>query len=560
MKRFTLPNVAKFARHVASSEKKHRATADRQVSAAPNRSTTNNGGVTTLEMWRESMFSTLDNRQYGYKMSQLLTAQIQFPSSSANHVGEVAAAVSEITRAAKEGTSAAEVVSAIKTITSRSSSDLLASPRFVSSAMHGLLTCLRFDDGPRSVGDLPFFYAGRALKKGIMNDELWSDVMCAVALLGVSQKMFDLWQEQLFQFYGVPLNTVMGCENSTGQPLADTDADVEGDDALAAGGEDFDVVGSETQQTERHVKPLIPFKAMNAMLSWASHAKDMERAMKLYHVSKTHGVAGLVHNGALDPALLCRLAVKVIASARNNSFDGGIKERMVKEVRSLVPSETLLGNTDWGVLNDLIAGLSFSAALTLVKLASQHRGGDESVPFFIWVGLLRKAAMKRCVAEAEQLFLFIRKRYRTSSEEKGELVEVMMRMHASQRPPDFTSALSIFIDHVASSPEGEPTVAASPVHYKLLIQAADSRNAAAMIFLEGCAKGVPHENSTFSSLFSQNPSSSMSSLSRKLPRDYSSSSLDSQLRIPADSDAHVRREEALRYRGKAPVDSTSEVR
>jgi hypothetical protein len=516
-----------------------------------------------VRQWKDCMFSLLDHRQTLHKVAEVMTSALSTSLSSSGSVGENVcdAEAVHVANVARRGKSAAEIVSAVRKAAAADPDRLLRSPAFVSSSIHALLSSLRFAGAARIVGDLPFFFAGRALRNGIMNDELWSDVMLSVALLNVTDKLFDLWQEQLYRHYDVPFEGTVVEGISTSGAQSD-----EGENADLTVGDDFEVIGISDSDAAtsfvvgEHQKPLIPFKAAHAMLSWAANAKDMERAMKVYHIAKVHGVQDLIQDGQLNAVALCQLAVKVVASARKTQFDGGIRKKMVAEIQAVAPAQVLLQDVSWGALNDLLVGLSFSSALTLVKLASERRGGDANVPFYVWAALLRIAAKSRNIAEAEQLFLFLRKRFTLSADDKGELLDVMMRMHASHPPPDFVSALSLFMDHVVSTPDGEPSLAITAEHYKLLIRAADSRNAAALMFLEGCARGLPHDAEAFSSLFSRNPGSSISALSRKLPRDYSSSALDSQIKIPADSDAHVRREEALRFRGKPNVDSTSEVR
>lgn len=80
-----------------------------------------------------------------------------------------------------------------------------------------------------------------------------------------------------------------------------------------------------------------------------------------------------------------------------------------------------------------------------------------------------------------------------------------------------------------------------------------------MNFLEGCADGVGYDHTTFELLLNSNPFKTMAYLTHKLPNDYPASSLDAQLRLPANVDAHLRREEALRARNKPLYDSTGDV-
>lgn len=67
------------------------------------------------------------------------------------------------------------------------------------------------------------------------------------------------------------------------------------------------------------------------------------------------------------------------------------------------------------------------------------------------------------------------------------------------------------------------------------------------------------DHTTFELLLNAHPFKTMASLTQKLPHDYPASSLDAQLRLPANVDAHLRREEALRARSKPLYDSTGDV-
>lgn len=101
--------------------------------------------------------------------------------------------------------------------------------------------------------------------------------------------------------------------------------------------------------------------------------------------------------------------------------------------------------------------------------------------------------------------------------------------------------------------------AADDTLYSLLIRSADSRNASMMYFLEACADGMTLSVELFESLFgSHSHQTSLRSLQKRLPHDYTSSKLDSLIRIPTNIDAHLRREEAQREAGQPVVDSTGE--
>ncbi|CCW66591.1 unnamed protein product [Phytomonas sp. Hart1] len=337
------------------------------------------------------------------------------------------------------------------------------------------------------------------------------------------------------------------------------------------------------------LKAPLPYRCVYAVLAWCVRSHDIERCLRYFHEANARGLicdypiskhlkegddrgftssfsSLLRHPGSLTTKstnpliqkLQLNLLVKLMSTAKSIRMDGGLKAIVVDDVKRLIDSSVLF-RSSWGVLNDLVSGLSVRSAMQLVKICSSlHAAGDSAVPFNVWTSLLRRCAREYLLDEAASLFLFIRKQFALRKPEKRELVEIMMRMYATLPTPDFSSVIEIFFEHVLNTPKGEPAVAADCALYNLLIKAADSRNAAMMIFLEGCATGVGMDVETFENLLSSHSFSSVSSLSRKLPYDYVSTKLDTQLRIPANVDAHLRREEAQRARGKAVHDSTGD--
>lgn len=244
------------------------------------------------------------------------------------------------------------------------------------------------------------------------------------------------------------------------------------------------------------------------------------------------------------------------------------------------------------------------------KQREKRQQDPGEVPFFIWASLLRRCARDHLIDEAEALFSFIQAcRASISAKEKKELVTIMVRMYATLSPPDTSDALHVFLEHilrgerVASTAEDKkrnaaggpmntgaqetitqeedekasstahPSPASTPPHqggsssaeadeslYSLLIRSADSRNASMMYFLEACAEGISLSEEVFDSLFgSYSYQSSLRSLQKRLPHDYTASKFDTLLRIPTNIDAHLRREEAQREAGQPVVDSTGEA-
>ncbi|CAM37595.1 conserved hypothetical protein [Leishmania braziliensis MHOM/BR/75/M2904] len=360
----------------------------------------------------------------------------------------------------------------------------------------------------------------------------------------------------------------------------------------------------------------VPYQAAHAVLAWCAQSREMERALNYFNVVNQRGVTlhtttmphvslpselaeGFTRAGCLSSPstrtplqqLQLALLVKLMASTKSIKMDGGLRALVVRDVQRQVTPDVLY-TAPWGVINDLISGLSVASAMQLLRQCSsfsaaaavsstttkkrnpsEDRAGDgeaavgsavkdrgrREIPFFVWASLLRRCCREHLQDEAESLFLFLRKQFPITAPEKRELIEIMMRMYTTMHPADFPSAMDVFLQHVLRTPEGEPKVEPDAVLYGLLIKSADSRNAAMMVFLEACAAGVALTEEVFEALMSSTQYKRLAWLSRKLPHDYAASSLDAQLKIPANADAHLRREEALRARGKPLYDSTGDV-
>ncbi|KAG5468229.1 hypothetical protein LSCM1_02206 [Leishmania martiniquensis] len=338
----------------------------------------------------------------------------------------------------------------------------------------------------------------------------------------------------------------------------------------------------------------VPYQAVHAVLASCAHSREMERALNYFKIVNQRGVT--VHattsphvsspsqlasdfgepgcltspsKHTLVQQLQLALLVKLMASTKSIKMDGGLRSLVVRDVQRQVSPEVLY-NAPWGVINDLMAGLSVPSAMQLLRRCSSSSApvagdgqaksrGRRDIPFFVWASLLRRCCREHLQDDAESLFVFLRKKFSMTSLEKRELIEIMMRMYTTMQPPDFPSAVDVFLQHVIRTPEGEPKVKPDAVLYELLVKSADSRNAAMMVFLEACAAGVALTEELFEALMGSTQHKTVASLSRKLPCDYAASSLDAQLKIPANVDAHLRREEALRARGKPLYDSTGDA-
>ncbi|CCW60591.1 unnamed protein product [Phytomonas sp. EM1] len=390
---------------------------------------------------------------------------------------------------------------------------------------------------------------------------LWGDFMELCALTDVAPALMDLWWKKLCDFCDP-----VGPPHETENPL----------DVAPT------TIAAEATPLPRAFKGSLPYRGVYAALAWCVRNHDLERCLRYFHEANARGLTGdypastgvhgdvafsLRSPGSLtrrsvDPAiqrLQLRLLVKLMATVKSIPMDGGVKNLVVADVQRLIDAAVLF-HAPWGVINDFLSGLSVRSAMRLVRrCASVHPTGDAAVPFSVWASLLRRCARAHHLDEANSLFLFLRKRFALTGGEKRELVEIVMRMYATLPTPDFASTMSIFLEHVRRTPKGEPAVAADRGLYNLLIQAADSRNAAMMVFLEAAAAGVGMDFATFETLLGGHPFRGVAGLSRRLPHDYASTRFDAQLRIPADADAHLRREEARRARGKAIYDSTGDT-
>lgn len=385
------------------------------------------------------------------------------------------------------------------------------------------------DHSNKTAGDAVFYYFGHAIKtrgESFVTEQMWGALFVACAVMEVVGKIVDQWWDLL----------VKTCDDFS-SPL--------------------------------------PYAAVHGALTWCSANRDVERVMRFFQTANSKGVVirtdeGLQHvikSGGLTEqsgekiVQMCqlKLMVKLIVTVKSIKMDGGLRSLVIKDIRRLIERD-LLRSAPWGVINDLLGGLSMPSAMQLLKFRSlADPEKDGAIPFTLWASLLRRCARDHHIDQAEAVFLFIRKRFQLTGEQKAELVEIMMRMFATLPQGDFASAMSLFLEHVLRHPSGEPPVRPNATMYNLLIRAGDTRNASMMTFLEACAAGVEVNEETFDVVMSSNRYATLASLSRKLPHDYHASKLDEQLHIPAQVDAHLRREEAQKFRGKELVDSTGEV-
>lgn len=381
------------------------------------------------------------------------------------------------------------------------------------------------------LGELSSSYMGHALKLvgGLDRTQrvadsmhqVWSSFLVVLCASQVAPKLLDMWWSKMKEFYDAAEST------------------------------------------------LYPYEAVHAVLSATADNTDVERSFRVFHEASRKGLhagttigdssssvslpPGTVTIRQTDMAtqlLQLRLLVKLMASTKSSDADGGAKALLVQDVRRLISPEVLAG-ASWEVINDLLCGLSISSSMHLVKTRGMG-DGDETIPFMIWASLLRRCARDHRLDEAEALYVFIRRRFSTlTSAEKQELVSIKMRMHATLKPPDSASTLSTFLKFVEE--DGDPEGDYEEL-YRLLITSADSSNASMMYFLEAAAAGVSLSSQLFESLIA--PMSAVQYASKKLPHDYTASRLDSLVRIPANIDAHLRREEAMAACGVPVVDST----
>ncbi|KAG5493924.1 hypothetical protein JKF63_01756 [Porcisia hertigi] len=452
------------------------------------------------------------------------------------------------------------------------------------------------------VGDLAGYYMGHALAQHLdcsratenalpthtaVRRETWEVFFATLANCQPAPKLLDLWWQRFLEWLD---------ERTTTIPAKIGIDKVE-------------------KTTSSHKKASVPYQAAHAVLSWCAQSREMEKALNFFNGVNQRGVtvhADTMPNTSLPSELVEHLArpgcltspsthiavqelqlalfVKLMASTKSLQMVGGLRALVVRDVQQQITPAVLYA-APWGVINDFIAGLSVPSAMELLRRCSSsavavdaapptatksgpsdRESGSEStmdsdpqstrrreIPFYVWASLLRRCSREHLQDEAESLFVFLRKKFPITAQEKRELIEIMMRMYATLLPADFPSTMDVFLQHVLRTPEGEPKVQPDSVLYGLLVKAADSRNAAMMVFLEACAAGVSLTEEVFEALMRSTQYKTIASLSRKLPHDYSASTLDAQLKIPADADAHLRREEALRARGKPLYDSTGDA-
>lgn len=469
------------------------------------------------------------------------------------------------------------------------------------------------------VGDLAGYYMGYALAQPLVGsgaDEIvaqcvrpvtpqtWSVFFSVLAATQAAPKLMDLWWEKFLDFMGHAHNADYAGLPDGAMTEEEGKNKLEKDVLVMNGA----VTASSSRAPSGSPAPTaarcpLPYQAIHAVLSWCAGARDIERVLRYYHASDQRGVTApldlnghypdglqptqLIPSGGLTTRsndtkvqqLQLALLAKLMATVKSIKMDGGMRGIVVKDIQRLIDEEVLY-SAPWGVVNDVLSGLSTSSGMALLRQCStefspasveaadtsespdsKHRSEQRRrpIPFYIWASFLRRCCHSHYLDEAESLFLFLRKAFPLSSSEKRELVEIMLRMYATLRPPNFCAMLDLFLQHVVRTPDGEAEIAVDATMYELLIKGADSRNAGMMIFLEACAAGTPMTPELFEALMGTSQCQALASLSRKLPNEYTSSSLDEQLKIPANVDAHLRREEALRARGKPSYDSTGDA-
>lgn len=441
------------------------------------------------------------------------------------------------------------------------------------------------------VGDLAGAYMGHALaqptplsqpqQNAAVRRETWEIFFSTFANAQPAPRLMDLWWGRFLEWVDAQERETSG-----------------GATPLKAAQE------STTAASSSSTGVALPYQAVHAVLAWCALSRDMERALKYFNAVNKRGVtlhASTSLDPSVPPSLVSQLAnagsltakssnasvqlmqlallVKLMASTKSVKLDGGLRSLVVRDVQQQVDPEVLY-TAPWGVLNDLLSGLSVPSAMQLLRRCSaprvvandgaeedpleetaveQKKNSGREIPFYIWASLLRRCCREHLQDQAESLFLFLRHKFRMTAGEKRELIEIMMRMYVTMQPSDFPSAVDVFLQHVLRTPPNEPAVAPDGVLYELLIKSGDSRNASMMLFLEACASGVPLTPELFDSLMGSTQFKTVAALSRKLPHDYAASSFDAQLKIPAEADAHLRREEALRARGKPLYDSTGDA-
>lgn len=393
------------------------------------------------------------------------------------------------------------------------------------------------------LGELAGLYMGHALRHFAqdpslsiaMMDSVWSAFFIPCCIAQMSPKLLDLWWNKMLKFY-------------------------DDDGGVAC----------------TKVKP-IPFEAVYGLLAATADNLDIERTLRVFHEANRRGLRLAVQQdglSSLPPQSLTersedlavqhiqlQILAKLMATAKISNADGGLRELVVKDVKRLISPDVLM-TARWEIVNDVLSGLSVSSAMHLVKARSAaDQEGDEAVPFFIWASLLRRCARDHYIDEAEALFSFIRFRFPSLAPmEEQELFVIMMRMYGTLSPPDAGAVLHTFLQRPGEGMDAKRknTPLELQALYSILVKGADSQNASMMYFLEACAAGVPIDVKMFDAVMGSS-ARTLRSLSKKLPFDYTSSSLDAMIRIPANVDAHLRREEAQIASGMPIYDSTGDA-
>jgi hypothetical protein len=292
---------------------------------------------------------------------------------------------------------------------------------------------------------------------------------------------------------------------------------------------------------------------MDAALCWPAQRGDIPRLLTL-HAAYVTSLQSSARSAQRAKAFPLPIYARLIRAAEGTKHDGGLRAAVVEGMRrGLTPRD--FENCTWRDIAQILSGLDISSGIGLVRFFSQGR--EDKVPYPVWLHILRRLCREHHHAESEAMFTFLRARFEQSSNQRDVAVNLLLRMHCTTRPrPNFGAAVHLFATQVVETPKSlrvpgtlEAEVKPTALHYRWLIRAADSAEAANALWTEALADGIAVDEPLYRALFDQSSRRALSALSRNVP-DLLPSEFDELLSIPGNVDAHAARERAMAQLGK----------
>jgi hypothetical protein len=293
---------------------------------------------------------------------------------------------------------------------------------------------------------------------------------------------------------------------------------------------------------------------VDAALANPARDKDFELLLRIYA-----DFASPTGPSSSRPQVPLAVHNKVLRAVTGMRHDGGIRAAVVRTLRDTLTASTLAA-APWPEVADLLDGLDLSSAIGVLRYISQ--GQQERVPFAVWMRVFRRLCQLHKVSEAESMYAFFRTKFVLAPRQRNAVVTALLRMHCTASPPNFAAAAHLFTCDIAQAPVSavdratrEAAVKPNAVHYRLLIAAADSADAAHALWIEALADGIVPNASFYRALAEATSQFATRSLQSRLP-DFLPSAFDAGLSMPGDADAHRARAEALTAMGKRVVDGS----